>query len=587
MTQPTAPHSAPQFAWSTRTTRSTPSRLPRLHRTCLLVAAAWACGMANLATAQTLPAQLPSGAEPGRETPRPVMPQSSTAVPRIEVPQSPSAQAPAGAQEARFTLKTLDIEGATAFPADDLRQLYAGLLGREVSVAEVFEVANAIELKYRNAGYVTSRVIVPQQAVEDGRFRLVVVEGFVSDVRYEGDIGPARAAVERLINGLRGVKPIGVAQIERSLLLANDLAGLTVRGTLEPAPNARGGSVLIVRTERRATDGQVTLDNRASPYLGRGQLQVSHAWNAVGERADRITLNARTSVPTGRSIGIGAGYDALIAANGTMLNLTLSHARSNPRRELEPLDVKSRVTSALGTVTVPLIRSREENLRVFGQMEVRDVDTDLTGIDFTRDKLRIVRAGLSYDRSDLWDGITTLRATLHQGLHGLGASDNGSPLASRVNGRSDFTKLTFDLTRLQQIAPRLSAVGSLTSQFSHRPLLASEEIGLGGASFGRAYDEGELSSDNGYAAMVELRYVPNVRDNTLQLYGYIDGGRVWAADGGNEVTPRKLTSFGGGIRAKLNDRFFASFEVAKPMNTIVRTEGNKDPRVFVSLTALF
>ena len=237
-----------------------------------------------------------------------------------------------------------------------------------------------------------------------------------------------------------------------------------MRGTLEPSPNERGGSVLIVRTERRATDGQVTLDNRASPYLGRGQLQVSHAWNAVGERADRITLNARTSVPTGRSIGIGAGYDALIGANGTMLNLALSHARSNPRRELEPLDVKSRVTSALGTVTMPVIRSREENLRVFGQMGVRDIATDLSGIEFTRDKLRIVRAGVSYDRSDLWDGITTMRATLHQGLHGLGASDNGSPLASRVNGRSDFTKLTFDLTRLQQIAPRLSAVGSFTSQ---------------------------------------------------------------------------------------------------------------------------
>ncbi len=582
MTLPTA-----NFPASFLTTLRPQSSLPRLHRTCLLVAAAWACSMGAAATAQTLPAQLPSGAEAGREIPRPVMPQSSTAVPRIEVPQSPSAQAPAGAQDLRFTLKTLTVEGATAFPADDLRQLYVGLLDREVSVAEVFAVANAIELKYRNAGYVTSRVIVPQQAIEDGRFRLVVVEGFVADVRYEDDIGPARAAVERLVGGLRGVKPISVAEIERRLLLANDLAGLTVRGTLEPSPNERGGSVLTVRTERKPTDGQVTLDNRASPYLGRGQLQVSHAWNAVGERADRITLNARTSVPTGRSIGIGAGYDALIGSNGTMLTLALSHARSNPRRELEPLDVKSRVTSGLGTVTVPVIRSRDENLRAFGQVEVRDVDTDLTGIEFTRDRLRIVRAGVSYDRSDLWDGITTVRATLHQGLHGLGASDNGSALASRANGRSDFTKLTFDLTRLQQIAPRLSAVGSFTSQFSRRPLLASEEIALGGASFGRAYDEGELSSDNGIAAMVELRYVPDVRANTLQLYGYIDGGRVWAAEGGNEVTPRKLTSFGGGVRAKLNDYFYASFEIAKPMNTIVRTEGNKDPRAFVSLTALF
>lgn len=571
---------------SLRTSRHSHTPLPRPHRGCLLVAAAWACGL-GAAIAQALPPQLPPGAEPGREILRPVMPQSSVAVPRIDVPQSPSSQAPAGAKDLRFTLKLLSIEGATAFPAEELRQLYAGMLEREVSVAEVFAVANAIELRYRNAGYVTSRVLVPQQTVDEGRFRLVVVEGFVSEVVYQGDIGPARVAVERLVNRLREMKPISLAEIERGLLLANDLPGLTVRGTLEPSPRELGGSVLVVRSERKATDGQATVDNRASPYLGRGQLQLSHAWNAVGEHADRFSLNGRTSLPVERSIGAGAGYDALIGANGSMLNLALSHARSNPRRELEPLDVKSRVTTALGTLTVPLIRTRDENLRAFGQMELRNVDTDLTGVDFTRDRLRILRAGLSYDRSDAWDGITTVRGTLHQGLSGLGASANGSPLASRANGRSDFTKLTIDLTRLQQIAPRLSAVGSLTSQFARRPLLASEEMALGGSSFGRAFDEGEQSSDNGIAATVELRYVPDLGSMPLQLYGYIDGGRVWAAAGGNQAAQTQLTSFGGGVRAKLSEYCFASAEIAKPMNTIVRTEGNKRPRAFVSLSALF
>lgn len=561
-------------------------RLPPLRLTCVLVAALCAGGT-GAAFAQALPSQLPSGAEPGREPPRPAMPQSSTAVPRIEVPQGPSAQAPAGAQDLRFTLQSLGIEGATAFAAEELRPLYADLLGREVSVAQVFAVANAIELRYRTAGYVTSRVIVPQQTIENGRFRIVVVEGFVAEVVYQGEIGPARAAIERLMGGLRDARPIGLAEIERRLLLANDLAGLTVRGTLDPSPNQLGGSVLVVSAERKATDGLVSVDNRASPYLGRGQLQVSHAWNAVGERADRFSLNAKTSLPLGRVVAVGAGYDALIGANGSMLNLAFSHARSEPGRELEPLDVKSRVTSVVAGVTLPVIRSREQNLRAFGQLDLRNVDTDLTGIAFTRDRLRILRAGLSYDRSDAWDGITTVRATLHQGLSALGASDNGSPLASRANGRSDFTKLTLDLTRLQQLASRWSVVGSIASQFARRPLLASEEMALGGGSFGRAFDDGEISSDNGIAATLELRYVPDVSAVALQLYGFIDGGRVWAADGGNVVTPNKLTSFGGGVRARFSDRLFGTLEIAKPMNTEVRTEGNKKPRAFVSLTALF
>ncbi|HEY9107174.1 MAG TPA: POTRA domain-containing protein, partial [Roseateles sp.] len=385
------------------------------------LAALLACGLAS-AVAQTAPPQLPPGAEPGREPLRPVMPQPSLGTPRIEVPHSSAAEPPPGAKEAKFALRELLIDGATAFPADALRPLYTGLLGREVTVAEVFEVANAIELRYRNAGYVTSRVIVPQQTVADGRFRIVVVEGFVADLVYQGDIGPARAAVERLMGSLRGLRPVTLAAIERRLLLANDLPGITVRGSLEPAPNDVGGSLLVVRMERHATEGSATLDNRISPYLGRGQVAGSLAWNGVGERADRVSLHARSSLSVERSHSLVAGYDALVTDAGGMLGLSLSHARSRPGRELEALDVRSRVSSGVFTFSHPLLRGREENLRAMGQLEVRDVSTDIAGTGFTRDRLRIVRAGLSYDRSDSLDGITTVRGTLHQGLSGLGAS---------------------------------------------------------------------------------------------------------------------------------------------------------------------
>jgi len=573
--------------------RSSSVRTPSVFSPC--TAAPWprralvtllACGLAS-AVAQTAPPQLPPGAEPGRGTLSPVMPQPSLGVPRIEVPRSAAAEPPPGARQAKFALRELLIDGATAFPADALRPLYAGLLGREVTVAEVFEVANAIELRYRNAGYVTSRVIVPQQTVTDGRFRLVVVEGFVADLVYQGEIGPARAAVERLMGSLRGLRPVTLAAIERRLLLANDLPGITVRGTLEPAPNDVGGSLLVVRVERRATEGSATLDNRISPYLGDAQLAGSLAWNAVGERADRFGLNARSSLRFERSHSLGASYDALVTDAGGMLGLTLSHARSKPGRELEALDVQSRVSTGLFTFTHPLLRGREENLRAVGQLEVRDVSTDIAGTGFTRDRLRIVRAGLSYDRSDRFDGITTVRGTLHQGLSGLGASPNGSALASRVNGRSNFTKLTLDLTRLQQLGERTSLIASVTGQLSRRPLLASEEMGLGGASFGRAFDDGEVSGDNGLAAMVELRHVPAAWSNNVQVYGYVDAGRVWAADGGAPVARPKLASAGGGVRASLNRSVFATLEIAKPINTEVRTQGDKNARAFVSVTAQF
>jgi hemolysin activation/secretion protein len=356
---------------------------------------------------------------------------------------------------------------------------------------------------------------------------------------------------------------------------------------LEPSPDTLGGSVIVVRSARKAFDGSVLLDRRTSPYFGDGKVTGNFAWNAIGERADHVWLTVSSSLAVGANADINVGYDAQVADNGTSMSLAGSHSRSQPGRELKLLNVQSQVTSLLGTAAVPLIRSRGENLRAVAQFEMRNVDTNIADVAFTRDRLRILRAGLSYDMSDRWNGITAIRTMLHQGLPGLGASSNDSGLASRADGSSEFTKLTLELTRLQQITKRVILLSSFTSQFSAKRLLASEEFNLGGANFGRGFDNGEITADNGLAASLELRYVPAGLPRNVQIYGFVDGGRVWTADG-NDVTPNtRLASFGGGVRASLSSTLFATLELAKPIDSIVRTQGDKDARVFLSIQAQF
>jgi hemolysin activation/secretion protein len=556
----------------------------------LALAAALALLSLTTARAQTPPPPLPSGAEPGREAPKLLLPPAPTGGVQISVPQAAATQAPAGADQLFFTLQQVVIEGASAFPAEQLKPLYAALLGQRISVAQAFGVAGEIELRYRNAGYVTSRVIVPQQTIDDGRFVIRVVEGSISDIAFTGEIGPARAALERLLAPLRGVRPISIAEIERRLLLADDLPGLTVRGTLEPSATELGGSRLIVAASRRASDVTLGLNNRNSPYMGNAAASAGVAWNAVGARADRLTLGLGLSLPTKRSTSVSVGYDALFSDDGATFGLGANVARSRPGRELEVLDVRSNVQSAQATVTLPLIRSRLQNLRAVGQFEVRNVDTDIAASAFTRDRLRIVRAGLSYDRSDRWDGINAARVTLHKGLAALGASATGAATASRVNGRSDFLKLTTEFTRLQQWGTRSSVLAALAGQWSRDPLLASEEMALGGPGFARGYDDSEISADNGVAASLELRHNPAwqpLADRT-QVYAFVDGGRLRANSRGAPLTrAQTLASFGTGVRANLLPGVFATLEVAKPINAPVRTQGDKQPRVFMTLTAQF
>ena len=98
----------------------------------------------------------------------------------------------------------------------------------------------AILRRYRADGYVFTAVSA--NIDETGRLRFVVTEGRIVSVRLDGDIGPAGAQVLRLLNWLTEEPVIDTATLERYLLLAQDVPGVTLHAVLEPSPASRARS---------------------------------------------------------------------------------------------------------------------------------------------------------------------------------------------------------------------------------------------------------------------------------------------------------------------------------------------------------
>ena len=73
---------------------------------------------------------------------------------------------------------------------------------------------------------------------------------------------------------------------------------------------------------------------------------------------------------------------------------------------------------------------------------------------------------------------------LSQGIEDLGSTHNHNPLASRCNGRVDFTKIELTLSRLQPLFGRFSILVAVYGQYAFTPLLVSELCGYGGRVFG-------------------------------------------------------------------------------------------------------
>ncbi|HEY4370240.1 MAG TPA: POTRA domain-containing protein [Steroidobacteraceae bacterium] len=541
--------------------------------------------------AQQLPNRLPPAAEPGRDLrqPQPVQPLPEGSA--IAVPQAPAAHPPPGAAGISFTLSKVTVEGATALSPRELEPLYAPLIGRTVTVADVFAAAAAIENRYREKGYIITRVLVPEQQIEGGSVRLVVVEGYISEIAFAqnagASIGAARAQVEALLAPLRDVKPVDIAAIERRLLLANDLPGVQVRGTLQPSTGTRGAATLVIAAQRDPVDVGLQVDNRNSPYTGEDEAILRGSLNSFSSNAATVSLVAKSAFPYRREHFAQASYDQSVGSNGMTAGVTVFAARSRPGLNIQPLDVDSTVESASASVAYPLIRSRRVKLKLDGTFDYTDLDTDVLDRPYTRDRLRVLRLGATFDRSDGWNGVNAGRVVISQGLDIFGASQPRGELLSRYEGRSDFTKIGVQFSRLQTFTQNWSLLASAVGQVTWDSLLASEQIGLGGPDFGRGYDISEVSGDKGVDGALELRFRPSGVSpfwNATQFFAAYDLGKVWNV-GIEYPQEESLASAGLGVRVRLPGDLFASFEVAKPLTHGVASEGGDRPtRVFFSIS---
>lgn len=156
---------------------------------------------------------------------------------------------------------------------------------------------------------------------------------------------------------------------------------------------------------------------------------------------------------------------------------------------------------------------------------------------------------------------------MSQGVEGLGSTYNDSPLASRLAGRVDFTKVEGSLSRTQPLFDRFSAYGSVYGQYGFTALLSPEQCGYGGRYFGRAYDPSEFLGDSCVFALGELRYdlprqLPQL--TTAQLYGFVVYGDLFTRDAALG-TPSHIAaaSFGAGLRLGALDKLNIDLQAAK------------------------
>ena len=513
-------------------------------------------------------AQAPSPAIPqGSPLPRVAPPVLPSAAPGAELPLLP----PPGAEVPNRPVKVTStaIEGATVYSQAQLVQHTDGLIGPATPLPKIDAARQAILQQYRSQGFVLTTVSVKLDG--SGALRFIVTEGRIAAVKLDGDIGAAGTQVLRFLNRLTETTPIDSKTLERYLLLAQDVPGVTVRAVLQPSTDQPGALTLIAQVSRKEVSGSLSFDNRAFNQTGPIEALSVVDFNSFTSLGERTEVSFYHTFVDSQNFG-QVSEEFFVGSSGLKVKIYAGYGDVNPNRTgtLGKGGYQGTTTVFGGQVAYPIIRSRQQTLNVYAAFDGLESRIQ-TGIPLARasfDSLRVLRLGEDYVLSDVWfggnfPGFNTASVKVSQGLRILGASTTGTAAISpRQHERSDFTKVNFEFSRTQTLhtfseGSSLALMGLLTGQWTNDLLPPAEQFYLGGSRFTRGYYSGQVPGDKALAATAELQLntsfsLPAIRDDAdvpTQFYIFYDWGETWQNQATDLAT--KVASAGGGARVQI------------------------------------
>ncbi len=424
-------------------------------------------------------------------------------------------------------VKAFRLVGNTLLSSEQLAPALAPFVGQALDFAGLQRTADAVAAAYREAGWIV-RAYLPEQDISEGTLTLKVIEAKFAGLRFESEPSQ-RVMREQLLAFFTGQQSQGHAlnahALDRALLLADDLPGISVAGTLVPGAADAETALVLQTTDEPFFFGDVGVDNTGARSTGSKRLTVNMNINSPGGRGELLSLSSL------HTQGSNYGRVAFTVPEGhNGLRLSLSGSTMNYRvvegdEGIRALNVKGKSRSLGLDFNFPLLRERLYNLYLSAGIENKGFHSEDNNkssdpesySDYESNSLRISLSGNRFDNLGgggansgsvqmQWGRLTSMQA--HKQIDSIQRS---------------YRKVSYSLSRQQTLTPNHSLLLSLQGQHATQILDSSEKFYIGGANSVRAYPASEQGGDRGQVLTAEWRWR---LDASLALTAFADAGRV-------------------------------------------------------------
>lgn len=469
-----------------------------------------------------------------------ILRQQEQNMPKIEPLPPPEIAEPevlvASEKGVTILVKSIVISGGEALESSDVLQaLVADAIDQQLDFAQLQKLTDRISQHLKAKGWLLTKAYLPKQDVTEGNIQITITQGRLEvndeghsitiertpDIRLDDEVIQERMRYIISDNTLQG------ENLERTLLLLNDLPGIQAKTTLEKGKKAGTSRLGLNVKEGDLVKGNVTIDDTGSHYTGTwvGNLNVSI--NDAFGKGEQISVGGTGA----ENMGMGRiSFSAPISSNGLQLTTRYSYLDYSVGRELKKLD-STGVAQSMGVgFSYPFIRSRAFSLWGSTDYTHKAMHDSAANVVTSEKQIDNGKLGLNGQFLDhfLGGSLNQFSVDTTVGNLDLLLPIEMSGDKATANSQGFFGKHNFSLTRLQKITDSLSLFISTNGQLADCNLSSAEKFVLGGSSAVRAYPTGEASGDSGVVTNFEMRYdVPYKTEiGSLQLVGFFDTGYI-------------------------------------------------------------
>lgn len=530
------------------------------------------------------------------------------AVPALRQPAAPPAAgqlAPAGQRPGEaetaavlaqsVTPRSFVVEGVTAVPFDEVVALLEPLAGRETTVAALAQEVNAITRLYQQRGFSLSYALLQHQDFSQGIVKVTVVEGYIAQVVFTGDVGPVQERLDRLAQKLTEERPLRRETLDGVLNLMRLTPGISIIPRLDWPRRADGATAMVIEASREGVLASATLSDMGTgnqPLVGAtlnsstalGE-KISVAASIPLEREDVRYVRGAIELPLNDAglswEGEGYHYESRPLEEGA-----LSFQRRIKNQRLAT-GLRYDVAGAPGhfwqwRAGLQAVDSNE-------RWQLRDILPGQLAID-QRTRSRAAYAEMNYSGNGPWQSQHRVTLGLAKGWKGMGARTDYtfSPLLAALLGPAATQNMYRDVAaqaaELDYLSVKLNAsdtipltqrtqlrLGALF-QYSAQRLPTAEQVSFGKWRYGMGYEQGAIGGDKGLGLEAELSHRLQTGWTGLSdviPYAGADYAAAWYNGlRGDLIGRQALASVWLGVRVTDQRHYLFNFNLARPLRDV-------------------